>query len=138
MPVIRATKDKNFTVMSIHHLRDTRLSLKAIGLFSVILSLPPEWKFSIGGLAAITKDGITSVRSALNELEQNGYLTRKRLRSQEGRLEDSEYTFFELPETGSPDPEKPEQGKPDLEAPALENPILGWLREYNIEGSNID
>lgn len=124
--------------MSIHHLRDTRLSLKAIGLFSIILSLPPEWKFSVAGLAAITKDGITSVRGALNELEQNGYLTRKRLRSQEGRLEDSEYTFFELPEAGSPNPKKPEQEKPDLEAPALESPILGWLREYNIEGSNID
>lgn len=138
MPVIRATKDKDFTVMSIHHLRDTRLSLKAIGLFSIVLSLPPEWKFSVVGLAAITKDGITSVRGALNELEQNGYLTRKRLRSQEGRLEDSEYTFFELPEAGSPNPEKPEQEKPDLEVPALENPILGWLREYNIERSNID
>ena len=130
MPVIRATKDKDFTVMGIHHLRDTRLSLKAIGLFSIVLSLPPEWKFSVAGLAAITKDGITSVRGALNELEQNGYLTRKRLRSQEGRLEDSEYTFFELPEAGSPNPEKPEQEKPDQEAPALENPILGWLREY--------
>ena len=45
MPVIRATKDKNFTVMSIHHLRDTRLSLKAIGLFSIILSLPLKRKF---------------------------------------------------------------------------------------------
>ena len=60
LPVIRATKDKDFTVMSIHHLRDTRLSLKAIGLFSIILSLPPEWKFSVAGLSAITKDGITS------------------------------------------------------------------------------
>ena len=45
MPVIRATKDKDFTVMSIHHLRDTRLSLKAIGLFSIILSLPLKRKF---------------------------------------------------------------------------------------------
>ena len=42
--------------MSTRHLRDTRLSLKAIGLFSIILSLPPEWDFSIAGLAAITKD----------------------------------------------------------------------------------
>ena len=117
--------------MSIHHLRDTRLSLKAIGLFSIILSLPPEWKFSVVGLAAITKDGITSVRGALNELEQNGYLTRKRIRTQDGRLEDSEYTFFELPEAASPDTEKPEQEKPDPEAPALENSILDWLREHN-------
>lgn len=33
LPVIRATKDKDFTVMSIHHLRDTQLSLKAMGYF---------------------------------------------------------------------------------------------------------
>lgn len=46
--------------MSIHHLRDIRLSLKAIELFFIILSLPPEWKFSVAGLSAITKDGITS------------------------------------------------------------------------------
>ena len=64
--------------MRTQHLRDTRLSLKAIGLFSIILSLPPEWDFSIAGLAAITKDGIATVRAALNELEANGYLTRKR------------------------------------------------------------
>ena len=50
-------------------------------------------------------------------------------------MEDSEYTFFELPEAGSSNPEKPEQEKPDLEAPALENPILGLLREYNIEST---
>ena len=47
--------------MSTRHLRDTRLSLKAIGLFSIILSLPPEWDFSIAGLAAITKDGIAKI-----------------------------------------------------------------------------
>ena len=56
--------------MRTQHLRDTRLSLKAIGLFSIILSLPPEWDFSIAGLAAITKDGIATVRAALNELER--------------------------------------------------------------------
>ena len=70
--------------MRTQHLRDTRLSLKAIGLFSIILSLPPEWDFSIAGLAAITKDGIATVRAALNELEANGYLTRKRVRREGG------------------------------------------------------
>ena len=72
MPVVRALKDRDFTVMRTQHLRDTRLSLKAIGLFSIILSLPPEWDFSIAGLAAITKDGIATVRAALNELKANG------------------------------------------------------------------
>ncbi|MGM9659323.1 MAG: helix-turn-helix domain-containing protein [Faecousia sp.] len=118
MAVIRAPKDKNFTVMSTHHLRDRRLSLKAIGLFSIILSLPPDWTFTIAGLATITKDGIATVRAALNELETCGYLTRRRLRSEDGRLESSEYSFYEIPCTEKPDQEKPGEDLPAEDLPA--------------------
>ena len=104
--------------MSTRHLRDTRLSLKAIGLFSIILSLPPEWDFSIAGLAAITRDGIATVRAALNELESNGYLTRKRVRREDGKLEHNEYTFCEIPRVGKPAQEKPEEELPAEDLPA--------------------
>ena len=124
MPVVRAPKDRDFTVMRTQHLRDTRLSLKAIGLFSIILSLPPEWNFSIAGLAAITRDGIATVRAALNELETCGYLTRRRLRSEDGRLESSEYTFYEIPYTEKTDQEKPDQDNPVQAFPAQEMPAL--------------
>ena len=110
--------------MRTQHLRDTRLSLKAIGLFSIILSLPPEWDFSIAGLVAVTKDGIATVRAALNELETCGYLTRRRLRSEDGRLESSEYTFYEIPYTEKPDQEKPDQDNPVQAIPAQEMPAL--------------
>ena len=110
MAVIRAPKDKNFTVMSTHHLRDRRLSL--------ILSLPPDWVFSIAGLATITKDGIATVRAALNELEACGYLTRKRVRGEDGRLENNEYTFYEIPHVGKPAQEKPEKEMPAEDLPA--------------------
>lgn len=118
MAVIRAPKDKNFTVMSTHHLRDRRLSLKAVGLFSIILSLPPDWVFSIAGLATITKDGIATVRAALNELEACGYLTRKRVRGEDGKLENNEYTFYEIPHAGKPAQEKPEEETPAEDLPA--------------------
>ena len=108
--------------MSTHHLRDRRLSLKAIGLFSIILSLPPEWDFSIAGLAAITKGGIATVRAALNELEAFGYLTRKRVRGEDGKLENNEYTFFEIPHSGKPAQEKPEEETPAEETPAEDLP----------------
>lgn len=113
--------------MSTCHLRDTRLSLKAIGLFSIILSLPPEWTFSIAGLASITKDGIAAVRAALNELETYGYLTRRRVRAEDGRLENNEYIFYEIPRAENPamrvpDPEKPVQEKPEQGTPAEDLP----------------
>jgi len=40
MAVFRAEHTDNYTVMSNRHLRDKRLSLKAKGLLSLMLSLP--------------------------------------------------------------------------------------------------
>ncbi len=40
MPVFRVERNKGYTVMSNHHLRNKDLSLKAKGLLSQILSLP--------------------------------------------------------------------------------------------------
>ena len=69
-------------------------------------------------LAAITKDGIATVRAALNELEANSYLTRKRVRGEDGKLERNEYTFYEIPQAGKPVQEKPEEELPAEDMPA--------------------
>ena len=74
MPVIRVNHNKNYTVMSNVHLRDTNLSLRAKGLLSMMLSLPPDWDYSVEGLIAINKENVTAIKSALKELRDNGYL----------------------------------------------------------------
>ena len=74
MATIRVHKTKNYTVMSNTHLRDKKLSLKAKGLLSVMLSLPDNWDYSIAGLVAICKENETAVKSALNELKDNNYV----------------------------------------------------------------
>ena len=51
MAVFRVAKVGDFTTMSNHHLRNKKLSLKAVGLMSKILSLPNEWDYSLKGLA---------------------------------------------------------------------------------------
>ena len=43
MSTFRVNKNVNYTVMSNHHLQDKRLSLKAKGLLSYMLSLPDDW-----------------------------------------------------------------------------------------------
>ena len=45
MAVFRVEKNHNYTVMSNYHLRDTRLTLKSIGLLSKMLSLTDEWDY---------------------------------------------------------------------------------------------
>lgn len=74
MAVFRIEKNKNFTVMSNYHLRDTRLSLKAKGLLSLMLSLPDNWDYSLNGLNAICVENETAIKSGLDELKENGYL----------------------------------------------------------------
>ena len=45
MAVFRIEKTRDYTVMANHHLRNTKLSLKAKGLLSLMLSLPEDWDY---------------------------------------------------------------------------------------------
>ena len=76
MSVYRVEKTGNFTIMSNRHLQDRRLSLKAKGLLSYMLSLPDDWDYSVRGLAVCCKEGADAIRHAIHELEANGYLRR--------------------------------------------------------------
>ena len=46
MAVFRVERTGDYTVMSNFHLKDKRLSLKAKGLLSQMLSLPDDWDFA--------------------------------------------------------------------------------------------
>ena len=50
MAVFRVERNKGYTVMSNHHLRNKELSLKAKGLLSQMLSLPEDWDYTLKGL----------------------------------------------------------------------------------------
>ena len=107
MPVFRIEKTNNYTVMANHHLKNKKLSLKAKGLLSMLLSLPDSWKHSIAGYASICKDGVDGVNAGIKELEENGYIIRKRLRNEKGHFAEVEYTILELPRVDIPILEKP-------------------------------
>ena len=123
MSVIRVNKTKNYTVMSNEHLKDRRLSLKAKGLLSVMLSLPDTWDYSVNGLVAICKESETAVRSTLNELKSCGYLvvTKKMPNETEsGRIE-YVYDIFEKAQTGKQGVEKQGVEKQGVENLGVEN-----------------
>ncbi len=139
MAIMRVEKNNSYTVMANHHLRDKRLSLKAKGLLSVMISLPPEWDFTLAGLACISREGIGAIRAAVQELEENGYIIRTRPRNQAGQLGDTAYTIYEFPQNEKPEEEQeeapqqasaseaaasPAPSEPVCNFPALENPML--------------
>lgn len=100
MSIIRVHKSKNFTVMSNYHLRDKNLSLKAKGLLSVMLSLPEDWDYSISGLCSILKENKTAIKSALRELQDNGYVVvTKKYASKGSNRISYEYDIMEIPQS---------------------------------------
>ena len=65
MAVFRVEKNKGYTVMSNHHLRNKELTLKAKGLLSQMLSLPENWDYTLAGLSHINKESIDAIRTAV-------------------------------------------------------------------------
>lgn len=121
MGVIRVEHNDNYTTMSNRHLRDERLSLRAIGLMSKMLSLPEDWDYTVKGLCAIVKEGREAVRKALMELEAAGYLVREQGRSAGGNFASNDYTLFEEPRD-LPLPKKPTTVEPTTVLPTSVNP----------------
>ena len=119
MAVYRVEKTHDYTVMANHHLRDERLSLKAKGLLSMLLSLPDDWEISIRGLASIVTDGVGAVQTGINELIEAGYIVRRRQHADTGAFAGFEYIIHEVPPcTENPYTANPYTGKPYTENPA--------------------
>lgn len=85
MAFLRKEHKEKYTCISNDVFRSD-LSLKARGMLCTMLSLPNDWEFSENGLQAILKDGQTSIRSAIKELESAGFLSRTRERDENGRM----------------------------------------------------
>ena len=114
MAVFRVEKNKGYTIMSNHHLRNRDLSLKAKGLLSQMLSLPEDWDYTLKGLSLINRESVDAIRTAIWELEKAGYITRQQGRNENGKMGDMVYSIYEQPQIAP---------APVLEKPVLENPI---------------
>ena len=112
-----------YTVMSNHHLKDRTLTLKSKGLLSMMLSLPDEWNYTTRGLAAICREGVDSIGAALKELENHGYIRRTQLRDEKGKITDTEYVIYEMPQCEPPS--SPGTPLPGTAKPYTENPDMG-------------
>ncbi len=122
MAVYRVERTRDYTVMSNYHLKDGNLSLKAKGLLSVMLSLPDQWDYSTRGLASICKEGVDAIGTGLKELEKAGYIVRRQLRGDNGRIIDTEYTIYEQPQEPDKAPKADEAPKPQETPEPDENP----------------
>lgn len=106
MENFKQEKLKDFTVIRNAIFRDNTLSAKAKGVACEMLSLPPTWNFSIRGLVTRFSDGEASIRSALTELENAGYLRREQVR-EGGKFSHSVYIVTDVLKPEKPYAENP-------------------------------
>ena len=136
MAVFRVERTGDYTVMSNFHLKDKRLSLKAKGLLSQMLSLPDDWDYTLSGLSYINRESKDAIRSAVNELETAGYIRRRQTTDASGKFAANEYTIFERPIEGEPMLDKPLSENPITVNPSAVNPLPENPTQLNTKKSN--
>lgn len=135
MPIFRNKTKQDFTLMSNHHLRNQNLSLKARGLLSTMLALPEDWDYTLNGLVEIVKDGLSSVRAAVAELEEAGYVRRVQQKGGDGKFMKTVYNIYETPQNET---ETTPFDFPTAESPITENPTTEKRTQSNTNISSIN
>ena len=71
--------------------RDDRLGYRAKGILLLLMSHQSGWRISLEHLANDGPDGMTAVRTAIEQLQDNGYLVRQLIRDSKQRIDGSEW-----------------------------------------------
>jgi len=138
MKIFRVVKDQNYTTINNTIFKDKSISCKSKGFFATIMSLPPDWDFSVNGIKQILLEGKTSIYSSIDELEEHGYLTKIRSRDEKGNMCGIEYTFYETPMNKET---HPHSGFPYVDNPHADNqPQLSTniIKDLNNKTNAID
>lgn len=101
MTTIRVAKRRRFTQIDRNTLNDVRLSYRARGVLAYLLDKPDDWTTNSDAIAVAGREGREAIRSALAELEEHGYLERKKWRGKLGQWQ-SEWTVRERPKGTEP------------------------------------
>ena len=126
----------NYTILNNTCIRDKRLSLKAKGLHTYFMSLPPNWNLYKSELVKHSRDGIDSVNSAIKELVELGYVEiTEQKRSADGRFAGKAYGFHAKPINTEEDTRHgfPVTVKPLTDKPFTENPQLLTTNTLNTD-----
>lgn len=102
-----------YTQISNAIFQDKRLNEADVGLLCVMLSLPPDWQFSVAGLCAIRpQSGRDKLAASIKRLENAGYLQRS-LRRDGGKFVRTVWEITDTPSTEKPFTEKPSPDFPE-------------------------
>lgn len=134
MSIYRVKKERNFTMISNEVVNDTSISFKAKGIMLYLLSKPDNWAVYEKDIISHSTDGRDSVRNGIKELINAGYISRHRVRNQNGQLGNCEYEVRETHEKPTCDGKTnvgfPYIGKPPTNNTDLSNTDLSKTENF--------
>lgn len=109
--IFRIQKDNSnpYVMVNKQFIKNEKLSWKAKGVLTYLLSLPDNWKIYEDEIAKHSKDGRECLRSTIKELMDHGYIKREIIRDEKGHFKGYSYSVYEtndhvaIPEVGKPD-----------------------------------
>ena len=122
--VIKSGHREPFTVLYKSAIRDTRLSFEMLGFLTYLLDKPPDWEFTISGMAKERGVGLAQVRRLVGLLEKAGYLLREQAHDDGGKFAKNVYVLQEKP----PLSRNQYDGEP-LKSPLSGNADIGETRQ---------
>lgn len=102
---------------------DERLSYKAIGIHTYLMSKPDGWEANESDITNRHSDGRAAVRSGIKELIDYGYIHRSRITDEYGRVVEWKMDVYETPEL-NPYWEKSPDCENRIVVPDYENRIV--------------
>jgi hypothetical protein len=123
MSTIRVANRERFTIVSNATVRDKKLSFRARGVLTWLLSQPDDWRCDATVIAANGTEGRDAVRTALRELKDLGYIRYVKEQSKDGKW-GTRADVYERPKTDS-QASVTEDGKPAVGLPAVGLPAVG-------------
>ena len=89
----------HYTVLPNRIINSPDMSFKAKGVLAYMLSRPDDWQFYLSEIVKHATDGMSAVRSAVQELIDNRYIVRIRDRDEEtGKFAGYIYLVFDFPQ----------------------------------------
>ncbi|AYC39736.1 hypothetical protein [Streptomyces griseorubiginosus] len=125
---VRTRLTADFTVIS-NALAQMRGSAVTVGVAAYIASLPDGTPVTIPALCKHFSEGEILISRALRELEEAGYLERRRERTPKGQVRTRTY-FYDVPSGGpEPDPDGPPRPRRPRQVPTVAVAVPAPLRE---------
>ncbi len=109
--IVRLAKEdrSRFVILDITAARDPRLSLKAVGLHTYLMTMADGWEVRIAQLIHDRQEGRDAIQGAFRELSAAGYAELRR-KTEGGKIVGSEWVIFEKPVDPSGTLESPADG----------------------------